>query len=38
VDGFENTPNAFIQLLNGKNIGKMVVRLVAAAAAAPSTN
>jgi len=27
VDGFENTPNAFIALLNGANTGKMLVRL-----------
>ncbi|MEO8025038.1 MAG: NADP-dependent oxidoreductase [Bryobacteraceae bacterium] len=27
VDGFENTPKAFIALLNGANTGKMLVRL-----------
>ena len=26
VDGFENLPNAFIGLLQGANLGKMVVR------------
>jgi hypothetical protein len=28
VDGFENAPEAFVGLLNGKNIGKMMVRVV----------
>jgi NADPH-dependent curcumin reductase CurA len=27
VDGFENTPDAFIGLLRGDNVGKMVVRV-----------
>lgn len=27
VDGFGNTPNAFIDLFDGKNIGKMVVKI-----------
>lgn len=27
VDGLENTPQAFIDLFNGKNTGKMIVRL-----------
>ena len=27
VDGLENAPNAFIGLLNGKNFGKLVVRV-----------
>jgi NADPH-dependent curcumin reductase CurA len=28
VDGFENTPSAFIGLFSGENIGKQVVRIV----------
>ena len=27
VDGIENAPDAFLGLLRGENIGKMVVRL-----------
>ena len=27
VDGFENTPSAFIGVLRGNNIGKMLVRV-----------
>ena len=27
VDGLENAPNAFIGLLKGKNLGKLVVRV-----------
>ena len=26
VDGFENLPTAFIAMLSGENIGKMIVR------------
>ena len=28
VDGFENTPRAFIGLFSGENIGKQIVRVV----------
>ena len=28
IDGLENVPEAFVGLLNGKNIGKMMVRVV----------
>jgi hypothetical protein len=27
VDGFENTPEAFIGLLTGRNFGKLVIRV-----------
>jgi NADPH-dependent curcumin reductase CurA len=27
VDGLENAPDAFLRMLRGDNIGKMVVRL-----------
>ena len=27
IEGIENTPNAFLELLEGKNIGKMVGKI-----------
>jgi NADPH-dependent curcumin reductase CurA len=27
VDGLENSPNAFIGLLEGKNFGKLIIRV-----------